>query len=117
MRVVAVVRHWRDAEGVTGSRLYLWCPACEEPHTPQIAGPEPLWTWDGNLDAPTVNPSILVQGVQWGPEQTFYKPSHQVGRGEPTICHSFVKAGHWEFLSDCTHTLAGVTVPLPPLPW
>lgn len=31
-------------------------------------------------------------------------------------CHSFVRNGHWQFLNDCAHKLAGKTVPLPPLP-
>jgi hypothetical protein len=30
-------------------------------------------------------------------------------------CHSFVRAGMIEFLSDCTHELAGKTVPIPDL--
>jgi hypothetical protein len=32
------------------------------------------------------------------------------------VCHSFVVEGTWQFLTDCTHRLAGVTVPLEPLP-
>lgn len=28
-------------------------------------------------------------------------------------CHSFVRDGQIEFLSDCTHALAGKTVSLP----
>lgn len=32
------------------------------------------------------------------------------------VCHSFVRAGRIEFLGDCTHALAGQTVPLPPWP-
>jgi hypothetical protein len=31
----------------------------------------------------------------------------------PSICHSFVRDGRIEFLSDCTHRLAGQTVDLP----
>ncbi|BAS10570.1 hypothetical protein AHiyo4_39920 [Arthrobacter sp. Hiyo4] len=31
-------------------------------------------------------------------------------------CHSFVRNGHIEFLSDSTHELAGQTMALPPLP-
>jgi hypothetical protein len=29
------------------------------------------------------------------------------------LCHSFVRDGRIEFLSDCTHSLAGQTVELP----
>lgn len=31
-----------------------------------------------------------------------------------SICHSFVTDGNIQFLSDCTHSLAGQTVPLKP---
>jgi hypothetical protein len=57
------------------------------------------WTWDGNLEAPTLDPSIL-----------------QYESGNIPRCHSFVKAGQWQFLSDCTHKLANHTVPMVPLP-
>ncbi len=50
--------------------------------------------------------------------------AHQVGVGEgpgprwgdgapPAICHSFVTDGRIQFLSDCTHPLAGQTVDIP----
>lgn len=31
-------------------------------------------------------------------------------------CHSFLRAGVWEFLSDCSHSMAGQNVPMVPLP-
>ncbi len=86
------------------SHLLLGCPGCGGFHTvyvntePGDTGAEP-WEWDGNLDAPTVSPSILVNAS---------RPDHR--------CHSFVRAGCWEYLSDCDHDLAGQTVPLGPLP-
>jgi hypothetical protein len=56
----------------------------------------PTWTWDGNETAPTFDPSILVQAR--------------------IRCHSYLRAGMWEFLSDCEHALAGRTVDMVPLP-
>jgi hypothetical protein len=101
---VAQVR--KVADGVT--HLFLWCPACTrfgEPggdlHQIVIEGSDYRWEWDGNLDAPTISPSLLVRGG-WSDEST--------------ICHSFIKGGQWQFLGDCTHAMAGQTVPLPPLP-
>lgn len=74
----------------------FWCPACECGH---YIGPG--WTSDGNLDAPTISPSILVRS----------------GNAEgQTVCHMFVRAGMIEYLSDCTHALAGKTVPMVPWP-
>lgn len=61
----------------------------------------PMWGWDGNLEAPTVNPSILTRG---GPPEDQY------------VCHSYLKAGVFQFLGDCTHPLADQHVPIPDLP-
>ena len=87
-------------------RLQLWCPACDDLHEVGIRANRigPNWQWDGNLDAPTISPSILVD---FGP----------LGyAGTQRRCHSFVVGGQWQFLSDCTHGLAGRTVPCMPLP-
>ena len=56
------------------------------------------------MDAPTFSPSINVR----------YNFTQE--DGGPDICHSFVKAGNIQFLGDCTHALAGQTVPLPDWP-
>lgn len=57
---------------------------------------KPFWDWDGNLEAPTLSPSILSDGY--------------------CRCHSFLKAGFFQFLDDSTHPLAGQNVPIPDLP-
>lgn len=115
MNPVGALRRWRTPDGKTGTRLYMWCPGCADLHAVEIEG-QPRWEWDGNLEAPTVSPSIKVTGVQWAEGKTFHKPTHGVARGEQTVCHSYVKQGAWQFLGDCTHTLGGQVVPLPPLP-
>lgn len=75
------------------------CPGCGCGHMVHIA-PErnphtgASWTWNGDMERPTFNPSVLLAS------------------GSPR-CHSFVRNGQIEFLSDCTHTLAGQIVPLP----
>jgi hypothetical protein len=98
--------------------LRLWCPGCQCAHqvvTSRDPGAAPgiVWEWDGSLDAPTLSPSLLVRGHQWPQDDPFHKPNHRVTPGQPTCCHSFVRAGVWEYLSDCTHTLAGQHVPVP----
>lgn len=60
----------------------------------------PQWDWDGVLDAPTLSPSILTYGRS----------------GTNDRCHSFIRGGVFEYLADCTHSLAGQRVPLPDLP-
>lgn len=81
--------------------LWLWCPGCDDAHRITIDPPNG-WTWDGNETAPTISPSLLVD--------------YGMVRGVRTVCHSFVRAGRWDFLADSTHALAGKTVPAVPLP-
>jgi hypothetical protein len=33
------------------------------------------------------------------------------------VCHSFITDGQIQFLGDCTHPMAGQTVPIPKWPW
>lgn len=100
-----MVRTVSDSSG-TYTALMFVCPGCASMHDNtgmhilpvNSPGHEPQWTWDGNLEAPTISPSILT------------------GRGSPNICHSFLKAGVFEYLDDCTHSMAGQHVPMPDLP-
>lgn len=82
--------------------LRIDCPACKRPHV--LAG----WEWNGSLDAPTFSPSLLVRGV----ECDFDEHGNPRNRRD-VVCHSFVRSGWVEFLSDSTHALAGQTVDLP----
>lgn len=116
MTVTRPERYVRIGENYgVGRTLWLWCPACDHSHRVTFDKPGG-WTWDGNETAPTISPSIKVDGVQWAEDSSFHKPNHQVSPGQPIVCHSFIRAGRWEFLADCTHTLAGQSVPMVPLP-
>lgn len=86
-----------------------WCPGCGYAHVIHHGpGEGPRWNWDGNADAPTFSPSVLVKTGR------AVDPSFVPEEGDPPeICHSFVRGGKIEFLSDCCHSLAGQTVPLP----
>ena len=88
----------------TGTRLTLWCPGCRSGHTIVVDAPNG-WTWDGDRERPTISPSILAHGVRRA-DGTIYRPQ----------CHSFVRAGRWEFLTDSEHDLAGQTVDVQPFP-
>jgi len=89
-------------DGVVKGYLF-YCPGCHEPHYmtvhPYVASNGASWEFNGNLDAPTFKPSIL-QRIEFKVKPT-------------TVCHSFVTRGEIQFLSDCTHALAGQTVELP----
>lgn len=73
-----------------GNHLVFHCPGCNEVHVIDAR-----WTFNGNLDKPTISPSLLVR----------YSYA-----GENRVCHSFIADGMIEYLSDCTHELAGEKV-------
>lgn len=76
----------------------FWCPGCCRAHGSR-------WSWNGDPERPTFEPSILVQWHQWDGDRRI-----------DWVCHSFVREAQIQFLGDCTHPLAGQTVPLPPFP-
>lgn len=85
-------------EEVTGGphTHYFYCMGCRTGH----GFSDKIWTYNNNPDKPTVRASILVR---------FHH------RGKDMVCHSFITDGQIEYLSDCTHDLAGKTVELPEL--
>lgn len=86
--------------------LTHWCPACSELHDFAVERPFSNgagWSYDGNAARPTFTPSM---NIVVGPFPD----------GHKKVCHYFLKAGMLEYLSDCTHALAGKTIELPDLP-
>jgi hypothetical protein len=81
----------------TGRPVFFTCPGCSDFHQITIDTPEG-WSWNEDLVLPTFLPSVLVR---WNMA------------GQEFRCHSFVQGGRIEFLTDCTHALAGSTVDLP----
>lgn len=85
-----------------GDRILFFCPGCKQPHAIKKSnGTNGGWDFNGDKIKPTFAPSVLVR----------------YGSG-PTDdrCHSFVRQGTIQFLTDCSHNLAGHTVPLPDWP-
>lgn len=74
-----------------------WCQGCNQRHQVTVNA-NGTWVWNGDVNAPTFSPSVKVTWT--------------VGRIEmkPQCCHSFVRDGRIEFLSDCTHAFSGQTV-------
>lgn len=88
--------------------LRFMCPGCQREHAIQHGSDfGPNWTWNGSLEKPTFTPSVLV---------TYDGADAGVDGAPPAVCHSFVTDGRIQFLSDCTHPLAGQTVDLPQWP-
>lgn len=95
---------------------FVWeCPACECLHHIQTDKSEnPCWDFNGDLDAPTVSPSVRVGGTIPITDEEHKK----IMSGEPfepksLVCHFFIRNGQIEFCSDSTHKLAGKTVEIP----
>jgi len=103
----------RSGDG--GRLLSWWCPGCQGPHQVAVGeGPGPRWGYNGNPEAPTFTPSVLVT---WGSyADPNWKPEPDDPPGLSGRCHSFVVDGQMQMLGDCTHALAGQTVPIPEWP-
>lgn len=97
----------------TGAYLH-WCPACEELH------PLPdSWQFNGNLESPSFHPSFRQEGVQRvfsDGEWTGEWKRDAAGDTIPFVCHYVLTDGVLNFCPDCTHAMAGQSVPLPVLP-
>jgi len=90
----------KDAETHDVFGLYLfYCPGCEYHHhvhtlTPNAQGKR--WDFNGDVDKPTLNSSLLVN------------------KDYPELrCRSLIKDGNISFLSDCHHHLRDLTVEIP----
>lgn len=112
------------AHNAENGEVLFDCPGCRCTHRIFVrAGPHPCWGYNGDPVKPTFKPSIAVSGHNFTPkgradydawvEAGMPKPAPASFESAPTVCHSFVTDGQIQFLSDCTHGLAGQTVPLP----
>lgn len=105
-----------------GGKVSYWCPGCDMAHVLTVDRPEgqagPCWDWNGDPDMPSFSPSVLVRYEHWVPPVTSenlaeWKRKPWAQHKVTDVCHAFVTDGRIQFLGDCTHALAGRTVPLP----
>ena len=108
-----ISRKLRD--GNDGGMMF-WCSACDMPHRVGVGeGAGPRWGWNGDVEHPTFTPSVLVTWRRWVPPATTQDVFNAIKCGEivqtsvPQVCHSFVTDGRIQYLSDCTHAMAGQT--------
>lgn len=90
------IKRFTEEDGHYNGELMFYCEGCKQCHSirDSITKSEgPRWAFNGDFEKPTVSPSILVT---W--------PGN--------VCHSFIENGNIRYLSDCTHELAGKTLPL-----
>jgi len=93
-----------------GTIYYLIeCPACRRSHMF-----DSRWAFNGDVNNPTFRASMLVK---WKHPKGYSNenPAPKGWEGEyvTEVCHSFVTDGIIEYLSDCTHMMAGKTIELP----
>lgn len=86
--------------GSSSPDFMFWCPACQFGHgvwtTEANAHTGARWTFDGNFEIPTISPSLLI---------------HHGANGKE-ICHTVVSCGVINYCSDCTHAMAGKSIPM-----
>lgn len=110
-RLSTKLRSWKSPES---EGIAHWCPGCGEAHTittHRVSGPG--WEWDGNVDLPTVTPSvrIFVTDDEDDLGNKLPQPIQQ------TICHYILTAGVINYWGDCGgHDLSNQKVPLPDFP-
>lgn len=107
-------------------RIAHYCPACDELHFFAIEEPfKPgqRWEYNGNAEKPSFSPSMLIRTGHYVDRPGWSnKPGDCAicdaggDYGTCGICHYFLKDGRIEYLSDSTHKLAGVRVPLVEIP-
>lgn len=109
---MAKIKRYTEKDGGYHGELGFMCPGCrkmhwindketnkeKEPHYRYLKEhnlklPD-VWEFNNDFERPTVRASVLT----WNDESR---------------CHSFITDGKIQFLSDCTHELAGKTVELP----
>ena len=111
----------RKLRTLEGGSLGFWCPGCKKMHGVRITTLADNWTFNGNGDAPTFQPSVLVRWDSGEPPVTSenfeqYERAPWPQTDKHNVCHSFVTDGRIQFLGDCTHSLAGQTVDMPDFP-
>lgn len=118
-----------DDHGDIHPAYIWWCPGCAawgDLHEALAPGSTasgigthmfhiPPWSFDNDdMDSPTFSASYLVHGIPANPDAS--REHYPNGYSGSPRCHSFVKDGHVQYLSDSEHPLAGQTVPMAPVP-
>lgn len=99
---MAVLVKYVSSDGVLiGYRMN--CPGCGLHHvifSEKSDGVPSPWTFNGDLEKPTVTPSLKVT----------------MGDDNPYCCHFVITDGMVSFCSDSSHSFANKTVPMLPIP-
>jgi hypothetical protein len=80
---------------VDNGYVIFTCPGCGFLHACNIdkSRKGPCWDFNGDLDNPTLSPSVLVTTPR-----------------TDRRCHLFMREGKIQYLNDCSHELKGQTI-------
>lgn len=100
-----------------GNKTYsFYCEGCKQNHAVGEG-----WAFNGDFERPTFSPSILVRSGHYmeGHKGSCWCTFNTAHPDNPAPfkcyrCHSYVTDGKIQFLSDCTHELAGQAINLKP---
>lgn len=96
MAKIKKIEYWgTDGTKYHHDQYHYNCPGCGYVHAFALKSEGGHHEFNMDLNNPTISPS-LVQNFTPG-----------------KMCHSFIKEGKIQFLSDCWHELRGQTVELP----
>jgi hypothetical protein len=95
---MAKIKHIEYIDEETGKKFHhdqylYWCEGCGFEHAFALKSEGGHHEFNGDLNVPTLTPSLL----------------HDCEKR----CHSYIKAGVIQYLSDCWHHLKGQTIQLP----
>lgn len=87
----------------TAGMYSFYCPGCGKTHavyTTQEKGyTHPIWGFNGDVNKPTFTPSVATLSTM-----------KIAGKYMEIRCHSFIREGKIQYLSDCDHAFAGQTI-------
>lgn len=91
-------------------RLVFHCPGCGCLHSFRLADgnlkrdpQRPIWKWNGSLDKPSLEPSLIMYSLYSVEERQRLKVK---------LCHLYLTDGVIIFLNDCEHDLKSRKVAL-----
>jgi hypothetical protein len=102
-------------------KIGFYCPACGEIHWV----PKLRWSFNGDYERPTLHPSVIYtsghycghfnpeKDTCWCKYNEEYRKEFPDGPPSPfkcVLCHTWVKEGTIQYLSDCSHAFAGKVV-------
>lgn len=111
-------------DGVDSADLMFWCPACQFGHGVWTTHPNGItgakWKFNGNVESPTIEPSVLVQSTVFSAKgkadyDAWYAAGCPDRKGQPfdsipVRCHSVITNGVIHYCGDCSHAMAGKSV-------